>query len=191
MCWILEWELRPCSWSRELRRVYQVSVNYFLLGPNGKWPRLLRADTGCSGQGKKQGRSSKGSEAEVKDFSFHEHKLVASQSKYCSARWLKWPLMQVAQQLPEPDETSKRGEPAQNSFWGAAKPFTVMEQNQQRFLRRAKFIQVAWGTWGHELQGKKYQWGNTPMPGKEARKDSGHGWWITTVKEGSLPSADQ
>lgn len=51
--------------------------------------------------------------------------------------------MQVAQQSPEPDETSKRGEPAQNSFWGAAKPLTVREQSQQRFLRRAKFIQVA------------------------------------------------
>lgn len=91
----------------------------------------------------------------MKDFSFQEHKLVDSPSKYHGLLWLKWPIIQGTQQSPEPEETSKWGEPAQNAFYGAAKPLTVREQSQQRFLRRAKFVQVAWGAWGHELQGKK------------------------------------
>lgn len=33
------------------------------------------------------------------------------------------------------------------------------KQSQQRSLRRPKFSQVAWGAWGHELQGKKCKGG--------------------------------
>ena len=100
-------------------------------------------------------------------------------------------IMQVTQQSTEPGEISKWGESAPHSFWGATKPSAVMEPSQQKFLRRAKFIQVAGGACGHELQGKKYKWGTTYMPGRETRKDGTHGWWITAAKEGNLINADQ
>lgn len=103
----------------------------------------------------------------------------------CAVAWsdsndqlCKWP--------PEPDKTSKWGEPAQSSFgeqptrqqsWNKVKKGPWEELNLSRCLR-------AW------TSGEKGKWGTTCMPGKETRKDSTYGWWFTT-KEGNLSNAGQ
>lgn len=166
-----------CFWRREPRSlaVFSALMGVTMIAKSSSH-RLFRAR-------KKTGKEFQGVRAGMKDFSFQEHKLVGSQTG-C-------PEVTQMTNYAEPDEISKWGESAPNSFRGAVKPSAVMEPSQQKFLRRAKFIQVAGGACGHELQGKKYKWGTTYMPGRETSIDGTHGWWVTAAKEGNLINADQ
>lgn len=158
----------------EMRVKLEAFVSCFL-NPNGKWPWYLRAAaTGCSGQEKqnktKQGLTSKGSGMGMKNFSFQEHKLVNSQSTYHGLRWLKWPITQVMQQSPEPDENSRRGEPAPTLSGEQPNLQQSWSQVSKSLWEELNLIQVAWGAWGHELWGKTCKWGTTSLLERDQKR---------------------
>lgn len=127
----------------------------------------------------------------MKNVNFQEHKLVDAQSKYHSLRWLKWPIMQVAQLSLEPDETSKWGESAWNFFWGTTKSqqsWNKVSKGPWEQLNISRFPEVLEGM---NFMEKKFKWGTTYVPRRETRKGSTHDWWITIAKEGNLTRADQ
>lgn len=146
-----------------------VTIRYFLLSPNGKGHKSLSSSHSCSRQGNNREGVLRGQKL--------EWRTLASRS----TRWLilkvntiawgdsndqlrKWhsshPNQMRPPRLGSQPETLSAEQPNLQQSWNS----------QQRSLRRAKFIQVAWGAWGHELQGKKYEWGPICMPGRETRK---------------------
>lgn len=73
-------------------------------------------------------------------------------------------------------------------LWGATKSSSVREQSQQSSLSKAKYTHLVWSAWGHELDGKKKcNWGTIYMLGRETRKNSSHGQWITAAKREMSP----